>query len=156
MPIHLREMTDEDLELFFHWQSDADAVRMAAFTSADPSDREAFDRHRERIRLDPDVLERAICDEQGLAGMVASFTIEGDRELTYWVDPARWGQGIASEGLRQFLRLETRRPVYARVAEHNIGSASVVRRLGFVECGEDSAWANGVARIVTEKTYRLD
>jgi hypothetical protein len=63
MPIKLRELTDGDLDLVFRWESDADAVRMAAFTRADPTDRDAFDRHRRRIRSDPDVLERAICDD---------------------------------------------------------------------------------------------
>lgn len=156
MTIRLRELTEEDLELVFRWESDADAVRMAAFTRADPADREEFDRHRERIRSDPGVLERAIHDDHGIVGTVASFLMEGNRELTYWVDPARWGQGIASEGVRQFLLLERIRPLYARVAEHNLGSARVVERAGFVECGEDESWAAGVGRLVREKIYRLD
>ena len=105
---------------------------MAAFTRADPSDRSAFDAHHQRNRNDPDVTMRAIDDDQGPAGMIASFTVEGDRELTYWIDPSRWGRGMASAALQAFLRIETTRPLFARVAEYNTGSATVLTRAGFV------------------------
>jgi hypothetical protein len=66
---------------------DPHAVEMAAFTRADPSDRAAFDTHCQRIRNDPDVTLRAIDDDAGLVGMVASFTMEGEREVSYWGFP---------------------------------------------------------------------
>ena len=34
-------------------------------------------------------LPKAIEEDGALAGMIAKFTVEGDRELTSWVDPAR-------------------------------------------------------------------
>ncbi len=98
---------------------------------------------------------RAIDDEQGPAGMIASFTVEGDRELTYWVDPSRWGRGIASAALRAFLRIETTRPLFARVAEHNTGSATVLARAGFVVVGSEVSFAAGVGRQVVEHVHRL-
>jgi len=52
--------------------------------------------------------------------------------------------------------LDSTRPLFARVAEHNERSARVVERAGFVAVGHDEGWANGVGRVVTEKIYRLD
>ena len=81
--------------------------------------------------------------------------MEGKREVTYWVDRSRWGRGIASQALADFLQIETTRPLYGRVAEHNIGSAKVLTRAGFERIGSDSGYANGVGREVVEHIYRL-
>lgn len=62
--------------------------------------------------------------------MIASFVIGGDREITYWIDSSRWGRGLASAALEAFLRIEETRPLFARVAEHNVGSARVFTRAG--------------------------
>jgi RimJ/RimL family protein N-acetyltransferase len=118
----LRMLEDADLDQLFEWERDPLAVAMAAFTRADPSDRAEFDAHYQRVRNDLDVTMRAIDDEGGLAGMIASFTSEGERELTYWIDPSRWGRGLASAALEAFVQVEVTRPLFARVAEHNIGS----------------------------------
>ena len=88
--------------------------------------------------------------------MIASFTIEGDRGLTYWVDPGRWGRGIASGAVGRFIEYETQRPLYARVAEHNRGSATVLERNGLVKIGEETSWAGGAGKEVLEHIYRLD
>jgi RimJ/RimL family protein N-acetyltransferase len=76
---------------------------MAAFTRADPSDRGAFDAHYERIRNDPSCTLRAIADDGEFVGTVGSFTMKGEREVTYWIAPARWGRGPASRALLAFL-----------------------------------------------------
>lgn len=55
---------------------------MAAFTRSDPADRAAFDAHYQRVRSDPNNTNQAIEEDGALAGMIASFTVEGDRELT--------------------------------------------------------------------------
>ena len=89
-------------------------------------------------------------------GMIAGFTIEGDRELTYWIDPARWGRGLASAALDAFVQVETTRPLFARVAEHNVGSATVLTRAGFVRIGTETSYADAVGREVVEHIYRLD
>lgn len=128
---------------------------MAAFTRADPSDRDAFDAHYERIRNDPSVMLRAIDDGTGLVGTIGSFTMDGDREITYWIDPARWGEGLASAALSAFLTVEATRPLSARVAEHNLGSATVLARAGFVEIGSETSYADGLGRDVIEHVYRL-
>ena len=153
--VTLRTLEDADLDQLHEWERDPRAVAMAASTRADPADRSSFDAHHQRDRDDPDVTMRAIEDDRGLAGMIAGFTVQGDRELTYWVDPSRWGRGIASAALQAFLRIETTRPLSARVAEHNTGSATVLTRAGFVIVGSEVSSAAGVGRQVVEQVYRL-
>ncbi len=156
MSLELRPLVDTDLDEMFVWVSEPRGVAMAAFTRADPSDRAAFDAHQARVSSNPDNTQLAITDDGALVGMIASFTIEGDRELTYWIDPSRWGQGVASRALVAFLDVETTRPLWARVAEHNVGSATVLGRAGFTQAGSDRGWAAGVGREVVEHIYRLD
>ena len=157
MAVTLRPVADGDLDALFVWENDARAIHMAAFTRADPSDRSAFDAHYERIRNDPSVVLRAVVDDDGeFVGTVGSFTLEGKREVTYWIAPARWGQGLASQALRALLELEPIRPIYGRVAEHNIASAKVLARAGFVEVGSDTGFAPGIGAEVVERIYRLD
>jgi RimJ/RimL family protein N-acetyltransferase len=129
---------------------------MAAFTRADPADRAAFDAHYQRVRSDPDNTNQAIEEDGALAGMIASFTVEGDRELTYWIDPARWGRGIATRAVQAFIRHETQRPLFARAAAHNVGSTKVLLRNGFKRIGEETSWAAGAGENVLEHIYRLD
>lgn len=151
----LRSLDDADLDDLFEWEKDPRAVEMAAFTRADPSDRAAFDAHYERIRNDPTCTLLAIDDGDGLVGTVGSFTRDDDREVTYWIAPARWGEGLATAALNAFLDVETTRPLLARVAEHNVGSATVLVRAGFVQIGSETAYAEGVGREVVEHIYRL-
>lgn len=154
--ITLRALHEDDLDELFRWESDPGAAGMAAFTRSDPADRAAFDAHYERVRSDPDNTIQMIEEDGALAGMVASFTVEGDRELTYWIDPLRWGRGIASEAVQLFTPCETQRPLFARVAATNRGSSKVLLRNGFLKVGEETSWATGVGEDVLEHIYRLD
>jgi RimJ/RimL family protein N-acetyltransferase len=156
LAITLRTLTDSDLDSLFIWESDPRAVQMAAFTRANPSDRSEFDAHYERVRNDPSATLLAIDDDAEFVGTVASFTMEGEREVSYWIDPARWGQGLASRALRAFLAIEPTRPIYGRVAHHNAPSAKVLARAGFVEVGSETAFAPGVGAEIAERIYRLD
>jgi RimJ/RimL family protein N-acetyltransferase len=155
MAISLRPLADGDLDALFVWESDPRAVELAAFNRADPSDRGAFDAHYERVRSDPSNLLLAIEERTELVGTVSSFTVEGDREVSYWIAPERWGQGLASGALRAFLAIEQTRPLYGRVADHNAGSAKVLERAGFVEIGSETAFAPGIGAEVVEHIYRL-
>jgi RimJ/RimL family protein N-acetyltransferase len=82
--------------------------------------------------------------------------MEGEREVTYWIDPSRWGRGLASAALDAFAQIELTRPLFARVAEHNIGSAKALAHAGFVQVGSETAHADGLGRVVVEQIYRLD
>jgi hypothetical protein len=65
---------------------DPESVQMAAFTAKDPDDRQAFDAHMARVRASPDGTLRAITRDGRLVGSIASFVIDGDTEITYWID----------------------------------------------------------------------
>jgi len=156
MGVSLRPLNDADLDQLYRWECDDAAIAMAAFTRPDPADRAAFDEHYRRVRADPTVADLAVEHDGHVVGMIAGFTVEGDREVTYWIDPARWGRGIASEALRLFLAREPIRPLHARAAQHNLGSARVLTRNGFAKVGEESSWAPGLGRTITEDVYRLE
>lgn len=155
MRVSLRPLEDADLDQLFEWERDHRAVAMAAFTRANPSDRAAFDGHYERIRNNPDSTLLAIEEDGAFAGTIGSFTMAGDREVTYWIDPSRWGRGLGSAALASFLDVESTRPLFARVAQHNVGSAKVLSRVGFVRIGSETSYADGVGRDVVEHIYRL-
>lgn len=157
MSITLRPVNDDDLDALFVWESDPRAVEMAAFTRADPSDRDAFDAHYVRVRSNPSATLMAIDDDGEFVGTVSSFTVEGRREVSYWISPERWGQGIATKALQLLLAdIEPTRPIYGRVAEHNPASAKVLLRAGFQEVGSDRGFAPGVGAEVNERIFRLD
>src|SRR5690242_6658228 len=103
--VTLRPITAADSDDLFRMMSDPEAVTMAAFTPDDPADREGFDAHRARIRATSGITERAILYGGRLAGSIAAFPMEGDVELTFWVDRALWGRGIAGEALALFLEI---------------------------------------------------
>jgi RimJ/RimL family protein N-acetyltransferase len=152
----LRKLVHSDLDALFDWERDPRAVQMAAFTRANPFDRSEFDAHYERVRSDPANTLLAIEDDGEFVGTVASFTMEGERNVAYWIAPSRWGQGVASRALRAFLEIEPTRPLYGRVAEHNAASAKVLARAGFVQVGSEVSFAPGVGADVVEHIYRLD
>jgi RimJ/RimL family protein N-acetyltransferase len=153
--VTLRPVEDADLDAIFEQMRDPEAVRMAAFTVEDPSDRAAFDGHMRRILADPDNTNRAILVDGVLAGTVASFVIEGDTEVTYWIDRAFWGRGIATRALAELLRLVPERPVMARVAADNEASRRVLEKCGFRRVGEDEGYAAARGSVITELILTL-
>ena len=155
MSLRLRRLIDADLDAVFEWERDPVAVQLAAFTRDDPSNRETFDAHYRKIRSDESNTLLAVEIDGCLVGTISSFTIEGDREVSYWIDPARWGEGLATSALAALLAIETTRPLFARVAEHNVGSAKVLDRAGFVRIGSETSYANGIGRHITEHIYQL-
>jgi RimJ/RimL family protein N-acetyltransferase len=154
--IRLRAPIDSDIPIFFEHQREADAMRMAAFTSKDPNDRGAFDAHWKRVRGD-DVRIRTIEADGEVAGYVASF-IRGDvREVSYWLGSAHWGRGIATSALAKFLgEEETRRPLVGRAASDNVASRRVLEKCGFVVDHHERAFANARGEEIEEVVMRLD
>jgi RimJ/RimL family protein N-acetyltransferase len=127
----LRDVEPDDLPIFFEHQRDPVAVALVVFRSREKAE---FDEHWARILADDTSLKKTIVADGQVAGHIASFVRDGEREVGYWIDRALWGRGIASEALSAFLRLEQRRPLYAGVAPHNAASLRVLQKCGFTLC----------------------
>ncbi|SBT38557.1 GNAT family N-acetyltransferase [Micromonospora auratinigra] len=153
--VRLRPVRDDDLPLFFAHEQDPQANWMAAFGPKDPADRAAFDAHWARIRADERIVNRTIVADGEVVGHVAAFPVGERTEVSYWIDPARWGRGHATAGLTALLRELPQRPVHARAAKDNAASLAVLRKCGFVVVGEDSGYAAGRGREVAEWVLEL-
>lgn len=153
--IELRPVDDDDLDAVFEMMRDREGIEMAAFTASDPDDRAAFDEWMARNRSTPDVESFVVTERGAFAGTAALFTVDGDREVTYWITRHARGRGVATEALRLLVAREPIRPLFARVAAHNAGSIAVLERNGFTEVSRDTAFAPGVGRDVEEIVYTL-
>ena len=127
----LRDIEPDDLPIFFEHQRDPVAVAMVVFRSRDKAE---FNAHWAKILADDTSLKKTIVADGQVAGHIASFMRDGEREIGYWIERTLWGRGIASAALAAFLCLEQRRPLYAGVAPHNIASIRVLQKCGFTLC----------------------
>jgi RimJ/RimL family protein N-acetyltransferase len=142
----LRNVTDEDLPIFFEHQRDAVALRMAAFSSRE---RDAFLAHWHTNVLRPENLARTIVVGGLVAGYISSWEQDGKRLVAYWIGREHWGKGIATRALSEFLVLEPMRPLHAWVAVHNVGSIRVLEKCGFrTVARENPQDADGVAEVL--------
>ncbi|MBN8230163.1 GNAT family N-acetyltransferase [Corallococcus macrosporus] len=124
----LRDITDEDLPLFFEHQREPEAARMAGFQSRE---RDAFMTHWRTNVLRPANINRAIVMDGVVVGYIGSWEQDGQRLVAYWIGREHWGQGVATRALSKFLPLVPTRPLYAWVAAHNRGSIRVLEKCGF-------------------------
>jgi RimJ/RimL family protein N-acetyltransferase len=154
--IELRPVADGDLDALFEQMRDPEGVAMAAFTPEDPDNRNAFDAHMARVRSAPEITMRAVICDGHLAGSVASFPAGGQSEVTYWIDRAAWGKGIATRALALLLDLVTARPLYARAASDNAASLRVLHKCGFKAAGTETSFAAGRNEDIEETFLRLD
>ena len=91
-----------------------------------------------------------------LVGTIAGFVIDGHTEVTYWIDRAVWGSGIASQAMALLLDQLAVRPVHARAASDNVGSLRVLQKSGFTIVGTETAFARGRNAEIEETLLRLD
>jgi RimJ/RimL family protein N-acetyltransferase len=152
----LREVEDRDLGVLFEHSSDPDARRMAAFTSPAADDRTSFEQRWARLRSDPSTTNRIVEIDGRVVGHIASFDLEGRREVTYWIGREDWGRGVATRALQELLRLEATRPLYAQAASDNAASIRVLTKCGFVIVGEGRGFAHGRGEDTDEVVLRLD
>ena len=155
MDVVLREVHDSDLPVFFRQMNDPEALRMAAFTPKDPADRDTFDAHWKRIRASEDVLRTVLVDGD-LVGSAAVYGEPGEREVTYWIERAHWGRGIATAALRELVAQVPERPLYARAAADNAGSLRVLQKCGFRVTAQASGFANARGEEIDEFVLALD
>jgi RimJ/RimL family protein N-acetyltransferase len=153
--IELRDIDEDDRDAIFDMMRDPDAVAMAAFTAEDPYDRAAFDRWLERNVADPSASTHVVTENGGFAGIAATFSVDSDRELTYWIARHAWGRGVGTGALALLIAHEPERPLFARVAAHNSASVAMVRRAGFTEVSRNVGYAPGVRREVEEIVFAL-
>jgi RimJ/RimL family protein N-acetyltransferase len=68
-----------------------------------------------------------------VAGYVGSWTQDGVRLIGYWIGREHWGRGVATRALDTFLDIVSARPLFAHLANRNVGSMRVLEKCGFVE-----------------------
>lgn len=153
--LSLRDVIDDDLPIFFEQQLDSDANHMAAFTSRNPSDRDAFDAHWKKILGDPTTTNKTILSAGHVVGHIARFERFGLPEVTYWIGKEYWGKGFATKALSELLSQVEERPVYARAAKDNTASLRVLEKCGFKISGEDKGFANARGQEVDEYILEL-
>ena len=156
MNVSLRPLEDGDLDALYEQATDSGAIRMAAFTSENWTDRTAFLDRMARLRADTSITHRVIEVDGVVAGTIGSFHIDDELEVTYWVDPAQGGKGIASAALGILLAETAERPVYARAATDNAPSLRVLEKAGFRRIGVDRGFAAARGEEIEETILRLD
>jgi RimJ/RimL family protein N-acetyltransferase len=153
----LRDVLPDDLLIFFENQLDQEANTMAAFTAKDPTDREAFMTHWNKILGIDTCIIRTILFNGQVAGSVSSYEDEGKPEVTYWLGREYWGKGIATRALKELLEHHSqKRPMHARVAKDNLASRRVLEKCGFKIIGEDKGFANARGQEIEEFLLELE
>lgn len=153
--IKLRQTQKSDIELFFQFQLNKEANYLAAFTQKDPTNKEAYFEKFTKLLNDATINMQTILVDETIAGSIAKFEMEGETEITYWIDRNFWGKGIATTALKNFLTIENTRPIFGRVAFDNFGSQKVLEKCGFVKIGTDKGFANARQTEIEEFIYKL-
>jgi RimJ/RimL family protein N-acetyltransferase len=95
-------------------------------------------------------------EENGLIGMIGlKLRADASAELTYWIAPAFWGAGYASEAVEGVVRHADAMEIpvlTAQVFQDNERAARALTRAGFAYLGEDEA--HSVARGAMVPTFR--
>jgi len=155
LEIKLRPTEISDLDFLFQFQLDKEGGYLAAFMPKDPTDKFAYIEKHTKLLDDSTVNNQTIILDNIIVGSIAKFVMEGDTEITYWIDRKFWGQGVATKTLKEFLAIETNRPIFGRVAFDNFGSQKVLEKCGFVKVGTDKGFANARQSEIEEYIYKL-
>lgn len=129
---------------------------MAAFTSENPEDKEAYISKWSKIVENPNILMMSIFNDEELVGSVLHFDMGDETNVSYGISPAHWGKGFASKGLEAFLKSTSKRPLYGRSAFDNVGSQRVMEKNGFKKIATEEAFANARQAKIEEFVYLLE
>lgn len=151
--VRLRDVEDRDLELFFHYEADPQAVEMAAFPARD---KDRFAAHWAKVRGDDTLVVRTIVADGVVAGNIGSWPDNGQQLLGYWVGREFWGRGVATQALALLVDEVPIRPLYAHVVPHNLGSIRVLEKCGFRRDRAEEAKAPAPDDSIEELVYVLD
>lgn len=154
--VKLRPVTQHDLPTLFEFEQDTEANWMVAFTSEDPSDRDAFLAHWDKLLADNAIGKQAIVVDGELVGSIVSFDFDGHLNVGYRIGRPHWGRGIATRALGRFLEVVPDRPAYGRTVADNVASRRVLEKCGFTVVGSERAYANARGGEVDELILRLD
>ncbi|PXY21472.1 GNAT family N-acetyltransferase [Prauserella muralis] len=155
MKTSIRPVRDSDLAVFWTHLSNSTAKDMAAVTRPYHDDREAFDMHWAKVLSDPAVLVRTVLADDVVAGHAAVYGPPDEREVTYWIDVAFWGRGVATAALAALIELVGTRPLYAHAVADNVGSIRVLEKCGFVVTGHGRTFARARGEEVDEVVLTL-
>ncbi len=150
--VRLRDVTENDLPIFYEHQRDDEAYHMAAFT---PREWDAFMSHWKAIIASDNLVKKTILFNEEVAGNIVAFGSENEREVGYWIGKEFWGKGIASAALAQFLECVPERPLHAHVAVTNVRSIRVLEKSGFIITAQQKAPLRDSEEMVDEYVMRL-
>lgn len=155
MTVELRDIQESDLSILFEQQRDPDYVQMAAFTSTNPDDWDAFHAHAIKVAADKNVVQKIIVLVGKVAGSVAKFQMFGKTQICYGIAKSYWGKGATTKALQQFLTIVPERPLYAQAASDNLGSIRVLEKCGFKLIGKERGFANARKMEIEESIFEL-
>lgn len=96
----------------------------------------------------------------GLIGRIAlRLRDTGEAELSYWIAPAFWGAGYATEAVMAVTAYADARGIpalTAQVLQDNERAARALTRAGFVYLGADETYSVGRAAMVPTFLYRRE
>ncbi len=154
----LRPLRQEDAGAVGLHMSDERVARATA-TIPHPLPPGAAEAHVARA-LDPDtpevvwVIDGDSEGGRGLLGLISLTRLDRDQsQLSYWVAPAFWNAGIASEAVNALMQANPlgNKEVFAEVFQDNPASARVLTNAGFQYIGD--AEAHSIARGANVPTW---
>ncbi len=155
MTVELRDYEETDFAILFEQQRDPDYAQMAAFTSTNPDDWDAFHSHAMKVAADKNIVQRIILLDGKVAGSIAKFQMFGKTQICYGIDKPYWGKGASTTALKQFLSIVSERPLYAQAASDNLGSIRVLEKCGFKLIGKETGYANARKMEIEESIFVL-
>lgn len=155
LDIKLRPTQISDLDTLYQFQLDKEGGYLAAFMPKGSTDKTAYITKYTTLLGEPTVNNQTIVLNNIIVGSIAKFIMEGNTEITYWIDRKFWGQGIATKALKNFLEIELCRPIFGRVAFDNFGSQKVLEKSGFVKIGSNKGFANARQTEIEEFIFKL-
>src|SRR5829696_996444 len=152
----LREVRDDDLPVLFEQWADPVAMHMAAFTSPEHMNRDAFERRWSRLRADETVRHLALAGLAPGPDRSGDVAVDDDDAREQLDRPLLLGQRIATDALDAFLKVERARPLHARVASDNVASRRVLEKCGFGVIATERNVAEARSSEIEELVLRLD
>lgn len=154
--MHIRPTTIADLDTLHTFQLDEEASHMAAFMGENWTDKDAYVAKWTKLITEGKVYTYVIIVDDEVVGTVGSWQQGDDWQITYWINKAYWGRGIAAQAVQQFLKVFTIRPIYGCAAFDNQRSIRVLEKNGFIKTGTDMFHARARGKEIEEVIHRLD